>query len=301
MNVDIGVIGRKKEASSAAPGGPVAHQVIPGESIPVEAGFLRGHGTYLDDASSSQRLIASVSGFVERVNKLVTVRPLLSRYQGEVGDVVVGRVTEVAQGRWKVDINAKMDAVLPLSAVNLPGGVQRKRTYLDELNMRSFFVEGDLVSCEVQSFYADGSAGLHTRSTRYGKLLQGTFVSVPAALVKRCKSHFIRTEYGVSVVLGNNGYIWVYPSAVDDAMAAQQSQGQYAEPALVTVSPDLRSRMARVANSFTVLASHGVYVAPATVAAVYDESVRAGLSTSDMLRPTISATLAAAARSQSTL
>ena len=36
--------------------------------------------------------------------------------------MVIGRVTEVGQRRWKVDTHAKLDAVLMLSSVNLPGG-----------------------------------------------------------------------------------------------------------------------------------------------------------------------------------
>jgi exosome complex RNA-binding protein Rrp4 len=52
----------------------------------------RGHGTYEDDGE----LVANVSGVVERVNKLVRVRPLQARYVGDVGDVVVGRVKEVS-------------------------------------------------------------------------------------------------------------------------------------------------------------------------------------------------------------
>ncbi len=38
--------------------------------------FNSGHGTRVEEA----QLIATVSGFVERVNKLVSVRPLNSRY-----------------------------------------------------------------------------------------------------------------------------------------------------------------------------------------------------------------------------
>ena len=49
-----------------------------------------GHGTYVD----SEEVIASVAGTVERVNKLVTVRAIRSRYNPEVGDLVVGRITE---------------------------------------------------------------------------------------------------------------------------------------------------------------------------------------------------------------
>lgn len=91
-------------------------------------------------------MIASIAGVVERVNKFVTVRPLRARYTGDVGDVVVGRVLSVQQSRWKVDIHAKQDAVLLLSSINLPGDVRRRRTVEDQLQMRSFFQENDLIS-----------------------------------------------------------------------------------------------------------------------------------------------------------
>jgi exosome complex RNA-binding protein Rrp4 len=72
----------------------------------------------------NDKLVASVAGKVVRVNKLISVKPLKSRFNGEVGDVVVGRILELAPKRWKVDIKARQDAVLMLSAINLPGGVQ---------------------------------------------------------------------------------------------------------------------------------------------------------------------------------
>lgn len=80
--------------------------------------FDRGHGTYMQDDC----LYASVAGVVERVNQLISVKPLKSRYNGEIGDVVVGRITEVSQKRWKVDTNSRLDSVLLLQSVNLPGG-----------------------------------------------------------------------------------------------------------------------------------------------------------------------------------
>ena len=78
-----------------------------------------------------------------------------SRYNGEIGDVVVGRVVEVQQKRWKVDIQSRLDGVLLLSSgwnwfhsasffsffhlsVNLPGGELRRRGAEDELSMRKY-------------------------------------------------------------------------------------------------------------------------------------------------------------------
>jgi len=138
----------------------------PGESITSARAFMRGHGTYVD----SDDVVASVAGTIERVNKLVTVRALRTRYNPEVGDLVIGRITEVQPRRWKVDANARQDAVLMLSSVNLPGGVQRRKLESDELQMRTFFEEGDLLVAEVQAFFADGAMSLHTRSLKYGKV-----------------------------------------------------------------------------------------------------------------------------------
>ena len=56
--------------------------------------------------------------------------------------------------------------VRPHPQVNLPGGVQRRRTHEDQLQMRDLYVEGDLISAEVQQFYGDGALSLHTRSLK---------------------------------------------------------------------------------------------------------------------------------------
>lgn len=86
----------------------------------------------------NDELKATVAGTVEQVNKLISVRPLKSRYFGEVGDVIVGRITEVQQRRWKVDTNSRMDSALLLSSVNLPGGELRRRSEEDEQMMRKY-------------------------------------------------------------------------------------------------------------------------------------------------------------------
>lgn len=121
--------------------------------------------------------------------------------------------------RWKVDLSAPLLAHLPLSAINLPGGILRKRTSTDELAIRTFFAEGDLLVAEVQSVYQDGAASLHTRSLRYGKLRNGVFLSVSGTgggsggvVRSRRQVWTVQTANGggeVDVVLGVNGYIWI--------------------------------------------------------------------------------------------
>merc|ERR1740133_33472 len=273
--------------------------VSPGESIPVEPGFLRGHGTTV---RSDGLLVATVAGVVEHVNKLVSVRPLRARYHGEVGDVVVCRIVEVGAKRWKADVNARQNAILLLSSVNLPGGVQRRRTAEDQLNMRQFYVEGDLVSAEVQAFFQDGAMSLHTRSLKYGKLQGGVLVEVAPSLMRRLKQHFHLFDFGVKVIFGMSGFVWVShisegdmaeSDELNDVSQALHGSGgdgaaDKADPSQVEPEPpsrEDRERVCRVRNALMVLSTAYLSVSPASVAAVYHASLAAGLAAKDMLTP----------------
>lgn len=44
--------------------------------------------------------------------------------------------------------------------------------------MRQLYGDGDLISSEVQSFYADGAVALHTRSLKYGKVMKPFFAMI---------------------------------------------------------------------------------------------------------------------------
>lgn len=53
--------------------------------------------------------------------KLCIKLTVFFRFIGEVGDLVVGRITTLGPKSWKADICAQKDATLQLSSVNLPG------------------------------------------------------------------------------------------------------------------------------------------------------------------------------------
>lgn len=191
--------------------------VVPGQSITSEEGYLRGHGCFLiENEDGNQELVSSLAGKIERTNKLITVRSVKSRYIGEVGDLVVGRISSVEAKRWKVDIRSQKDANLLLSSVNLPGGVQRMRTHEDQMQMRMLYTEHDLISAEIQMISADGVVSLHTRSLRYGKLENGQFLSIPSSLIKRLPQHNVTMPWGVDILLGRNGYVWISRSTPEN-------------------------------------------------------------------------------------
>ncbi|GAX77838.1 hypothetical protein CEUSTIGMA_g5280.t1 [Chlamydomonas eustigma] len=246
--------------------------VAAGDDIEIEEqeGFLRGHGTYLVD----NKLKATICGVVERVNKLVYVRPLKTRYTAEQGDVVIGRVTEVAGKRWKVNLKSRQEAGLLLSAVNLPGGMQRRRNAEDELNMRTLFKEGDLISAEVQQVMSEGGVALHTRSSKYGKLVAGHLLTIPASLVKRQKQHFVSMQtLGVDIILGCNGLIWVSPTSPAGEASNVPAAAVVAEEGFERCKALSRLQVevtARVANCIRALASLFLPIYPATILDAYE-------------------------------
>ena len=281
----------------------------------MDDGFLRGHGTRVADG----RLLATVCGTVERVNKLVSVRPLRTRYVPETGDVVLGRVVDIAGKRWKLDVGGRQHAILQLGAVHLPGGAQRRRNAVDELNMRALYAENDLISCEVQSFYADGAVALHTRSLKYGRLANGQLVRTPPTLVKRVKRHFHAVDaeaafgdetlaaaeasgdekgdgnakisaddaLGVEVLLGCNGFVWVGARSAATGEGGEKDDDDGSErirkKARVVVSRERRERVCRVANAVRVLSALFLAIHPPAIEDVARCSVEWGTAPKDML------------------
>jgi len=237
----------------------------PGEIITQQHEFLIGHGTYVED----EYLKSSVAGVKGKINNLIYVQPLKSRYNGEVGDVVVGRITEVQQKRWKVDTNSRLDSLLLLSSVNLPGGELRRKSAEDEHMMRQYLQEGDLVSAEVQSVYSDGSLSLHTRSLKYGKLSQGVLVKVPSSLIQQSKIRFYNLPVGASIILGNNGYIWIYPSAAE----SEPNVGGFVQNLEVVPKID-RETIARLRNCILALVQSKLILSDTTIVYAYEESLK---------------------------
>ncbi|MCJ1250410.1 exosome non-catalytic core subunit rrp4 [Trapelia coarctata] len=262
--------------------------VTPGETVTEDPQWMRGHGTLV--STSSTAITATVAGTIQRTNKLLSVRPLRARYTPEIGDLVVGRIVEVQTKKWKVDLSASLLAQLPLSAINLPGGILRKRTTTDELQIRTFFSEGDLLVAEVQAIHQDGSASLHTRSLKYGKLRNGVFLAVAGTgggggvVRSRRQVWTVSTGNGggeVDVVLGVNGYIWISKHASSEAATSQVSITRLEDTVMSSIyssqndeiSAPTRREIARLAGCIRALVESRVRVDEEMVMRAYDASL----------------------------
>ncbi|XP_020096319.1 exosome complex component RRP4 homolog [Ananas comosus] len=250
-----------------------------------EDNILKGHGTLDCDGE----VVATLCGVVERVNKLVYVHALQARYKPEVGDIIVGRVIEIAPKRWRLEINFSQVAVLMLSSMNLPDGIQRRRTAVDELNMRSIFEENDVICAEVRGFQHDGSLHLQARSQKYGKLERGQLLTVPAYLVKRRKKHFHHLEqYGVDLIIGCNGFIWVgeHVEAGENVgmLVEDQKKTSIAEEESGSFTPlETRKHICRIANAVRLLSALGFTLTVEAIVDTAEASLASNIEINDML------------------
>lgn len=202
----------------------------------------------------------------------------------------MGRIVEVQTRRWKVDLSAPLLALLPLSAINLPGGILRRRTSVDELQIRTFFSEGDLLVAEVQTVHSDGAASLHTRSLKYGKLKNGIFLAVSGVgggggvVRSRRQVWTVSTANGggeVDVILGVNGYIWISKHTTPEAASSQVSITRLEETVSNSIyssqndeiGPKTRREIARLAGCINALVECGVRVDEDMVMRAYEAAV----------------------------
>ena len=263
------------------------HLVVPGQVILQESNddensyFLRGHGTVLQKNATTTTLTASVTGTIQRVNKLVSVEGS-TRYAPQVGDLVVGRITQVGTTRWTVDLGSQTQASLPLSGVHLPGGVQRIRTAQDARDMRQFLTEGDLVSAEVHKVLSDNATVLlHTRSSRYGKLENGSVLAVSPSLVPRRKNHYYSGFLSqFDVLLGCNGMVWMQRQLQEEEQQtgsgqqelAQLVEEKRAEHARMPYSMEERQALARIRNVMACMKQASRPLTPESLEEVYRKS-----------------------------
>lgn len=291
---------------------------IPGDVIcGPESKLLRGYNCFYSPAAGASvptspetsNIVSAVAGAVEVVERVVSMRAMATRYVPEVGDVVVGRIIDVAGNRWRCDVGGHLTAVMMLSNVTEPGGILRRRGREDELSMRSLFTDGDVFAAEVQRVTPDGLISLHTRSAqKYGKMTAGgTLVSINPSLVKRLKQHFhLFRRYCVSAVIGVNGGIWVSAATPEEMVAAEEEEAGKSSSESESLDGDLgvereeqgslckvdisdgasvRRAVARVCNCITVIANSSLLVSPGTISAAVDVSFSAGWAPFDVLLP----------------
>ena len=147
-----------------------------------------------------------------------------------------------------------------------------------------------MLVAEVQKLNGDGSASLHTRSLKYGKLRNGVFMSVSGmggggGVVRARRQVFtidaVNVAGQIDVILGVNGYIWISKhveiegadtaiTRVEEAISTTvySSQNDW-------IGAETRREISRVKGVIGLLVEEGLRVDEEMVGRAYEAAVEA--------------------------
>ena len=162
--------------------------ILPGEMV--FDGVLRIPNTYVENGKT----YASVVGMLDENNRYI---PLEAQYIPNVGDFVVGIVTDARSSGYSLDLSIPNKGFI---------STKFKRVHLEL---------GEYVSGKIYEVRSDGSITI----TDARRLPPGNIIDFPPAkiprLIGRKSSMISLIQDGIrgDIVVGNNGYIWVSSSA----------------------------------------------------------------------------------------
>lgn len=189
--------------------------VTPGDLL-AEGDFFGGDNTFRD----GNRVFATRIGLASMRGKVVYVVALKGCYVPKPGDLVVGKVIDVALSGWGVDIGAPYTAMLFVSeALDRPFNPRR-----DELT--KYFTVGDVVLAEVIAHDRTRDPILTVRGAGLGKITHGYSVSITPTKIPRLIGrkgsmvNLLKRETGCSIIVGQNGRIIVSGRKPEDETLA---------------------------------------------------------------------------------
>lgn len=125
-------------------------------------------------------------------------------------------------------------------------------------------------------------------------------MQVSPSLIKRSPSHFHELNCGILLIIGNNGFIWIYPQSDSDETESEQKKPVdiYVSPEVLLPKPiiaysQMRLTMARIRNAIVVLSTKKKAIHPDTIMDVFRLSEEQKIHPKEMLYPDVSTTLVA--------
>jgi len=186
--------------------------VVPGEFLS-DSGKA-GSGTYIE----GKNIYSKYFGNVVWNNDIINVIPINGIYIPQEGDNIIGRVMEVNDTYWVIDIDAPYYTRLSIMEANIRERVQDISTIMD-IN--------DIIYARVFHVSRDKSISLTMKNGRYGKLPSGMIVKINPLRTARVIGKegsmikMIKDYTNCEVLVGSNGVIWLNGTA--DGMAAASS------------------------------------------------------------------------------
>ncbi|ASJ14665.1 exosome complex RNA-binding protein Rrp4 [Thermococcus radiotolerans] len=180
--------------------------VVPGTLL-AQGPFKSGRGTFRE----GNRIYSTVVGLVEIRGDSIRVIPLEGPYIPEVGDNVLGKITDVRFSNWSVDIGAPYEANLRVQDAT------EERIDILKTDLRKIFDIGDIIYARIKAYNEINQIDLTTRGMPFkgGPLRGGQIVKITPSKVPRLIGkggsmiNLIKKLTGTRIIVGQNGWVWV--------------------------------------------------------------------------------------------
>ena len=188
--------------------------VVPGETIANGMSFLPGKGTYRAD----ERIVAQQLGMVSVDGKVIKLIRLSGAYSPRVNDKVIGRVFDVLMSGWRIDINCPYSAVMMLK--------EASSSYIEKgSDLTQYFAIDDYVLGKIVNVTSQRLIDLSMKGPGLQKLKGGRVIKVSPQKVPRIIGKdgsmvtLLKKETGCSIVVGQNGLIWMKGEPAQEVLA----------------------------------------------------------------------------------
>jgi len=178
--------------------------VVPGDPL-FEGRIRTGDNTY----RSQGKVSATHIGLVNYNRDTVSVIALEAGFNPLTGDLVIGNVTDIALGKWIVDIDAASDADL-----NVPDAIDAP--FRTDINMPSILDIGDTVIAKIVDLDRRRTPILSILGRGLGKVTEGFIMRLTPSKIPRLIGkkgsmvNMILKETRCNIVIGQNGRILIH-------------------------------------------------------------------------------------------
>jgi len=179
--------------------------VLPGELVAEKEGKKVGKGVYFE----GEKVFAKVLGIPFVSENQISVIPLSGVYLPNVGDNVIGIISEVEASGWLVDINSPYVAFLPLA--------EAVDKFVDtfKTDISRYFDTNDIIFCKISKVTKDKTIRVSMKTLGARKLYGGTIVKITPSKVPRMIGrggsmiNLIKNKTGCQIYVGQNGIVWI--------------------------------------------------------------------------------------------
>ncbi len=178
--------------------------VVPGDIIAKGMDFLPSAGTYRRD----EDIVASKLGLVAMEGKVIKLIPLSGSYIPKAGDVIIGKVNDIAMSGWLINTNTAYTAVLNVKDAT-------SHFIAKGADLTRYFKIGDYVATKIINVTSQMLVDLSTKGPGLKKLSGGQVISVEASKVPRIVGKagsmvsMIKEATKCRIVVGQNGLVWI--------------------------------------------------------------------------------------------